>query len=264
MPYAELNDTCLHYRFDGPGAAPVLVLSNSLGTDLGMWEPQIEAFARHFRVLRYDSRGHGASQVTPAPYGIEQLARDVIGLLDGFGIRSAHFCGLSMGGMVGQWLGVNAPERISRLVLCNTAAHIDAAEMYNNRIKTVREGGMAVIVDAVLDRWFTAAFLKRQPAAIGPLRATLLATPTEGYVASCAAVRDMDQRQSVSAIRRPTLVIAGSGDQATPPEDGRYLAEQIEGARYVELPAAHLSNIEAAELFTAAVLTFLSQDTPGS
>ncbi|MDQ2695917.1 MAG: 3-oxoadipate enol-lactonase [Pseudomonadota bacterium] len=260
MPYADVNDARLHYRLDGPEHAPVLVLANSLGTDLGMWEPQLPAFARRFRVLRYDSRGHGASQVTPGPYSIEQLAGDVVGLLDALGIRRAHFCGLSLGGMVGQWLGVNAGERLRRLVLCNTAARIAPPELWNNRIMAVQKGGMAAITPAVLERWFTAAFLKQSPAAIEPVRATLLATPPEGYVACCAAVRDMDQRQAISAIRCPTLVIAGTQDQATPPADGRFLAEQIGGAEYVELDAAHLSNIEKADPFTDAVLGFLGRE----
>jgi 3-oxoadipate enol-lactonase len=263
MPYANVNHARLHYRFDGPESAPVLVLSNSLGTDLGMWEPQAPAFAERFRVLRYDSRGHGASQVTPGPYTVEQLAGDVIGLLDSLGIRRAHFCGLSLGGMVGQWLGVHGAQRINRLVLCNTAAYLGPAELWNTRIEAVRQGGMAAITDGVLDRWFTALFLEQRPAAVDQARATLLATPAEGYAACCAAVRDMDQQQAVSAIRRPTLVITGAEDQATPPEDGRFLAERINGAGYVELAAAHLSNIEDAERFTDAVLSFLShQEEP--
>ncbi|MCP5365701.1 MAG: 3-oxoadipate enol-lactonase [Hyphomicrobiales bacterium] len=258
MTYAETNGTRLHYRFDGAERAPILVLSNSLGTDVGMWDPQITALAERFRVLRYDSRGHGASRVTPGPYTIEQLARDIVGLLDGLGIDCADFCGLSLGGMVGQWLGVHAPERINRLVLCNTTAYLGPADLWNKRIDAVRQGGMAAVADSVLDRWFTAPFLERQSMALSQVRATLLNTPGDGYAACCAAVRDMDQRQDISRIRQPTLVIAGSQDLATPPEDGRFLAERIQGARYVEVNAAHLSNIEETERFTCAVLDFLS------
>jgi len=257
MPYAEVNNTRLHYRIDGAEGAPVLVLSNSLGTDMGMWDLQMPAFSERFRVLRYDCRGHGASRVTPGPYSIGLLAADVLGLLDSLGIERVDFCGLSLGGMVGQWLCVHAAERIGRVVLCNTTAWLGPAALWNNRIEAVRDGGMAAIADGVLDRWFTAPFLEQPSAALSQARATLLNTPADGYVACCAAVRDMDQRQDVSAIRQPALVISGSEDQATPPADGRFLAERIVGARYVELSAAHLSNIEEPGRFTGAALDFL-------
>ncbi len=257
MDFIDLADGRIRYRFDGPVDAPVLVLSNSLGTDLSMWDAQIPAFAQRLRVLRYDTRGHGASTATPGPYSIAQLGRDVLGLLDALGIARAHFCGLSMGGMVGQWLGVNAPERIERLVLCNTAALIGPAELWDKRIAAVREGGMAAIADAVIARWFTEAFVAAHPEAVAPVRRVLEACTPEGYTAACAAVRDMDQREAVAAITVATLVIAGAHDLATPPADGRFLAERIPGARYLELEAAHLSNIEAEERFTEGVLGFL-------
>lgn len=258
LQYADIDDVRVAYRFDGAVDAPLLMLSNSLGTDLHMWDPQIAAFARRYRVLRYDGRGHGASGVTPGPYAIEQLARDAIGLLDALQLRRVHFCGLSMGGMVGMWLGIHAPERIDKLILCNTAARIGPPEMWNARIEKVRTEGMAAITSAVLERWFTEGFRSRSPGAIEPIRQTLLATSREGYTACCAAVRDMDQRQAVARIGAPTLVIAGTHDAATPPADGRFAAEQIQGAGYVELDAAHLSNVERAEEFTDAVLTFLN------
>jgi 3-oxoadipate enol-lactonase len=209
-------------------------------------------------VLRYDSRGHGQSAVSPGPYTIEQLSRDALHLMDALGIERARFCGLSMGGMVGQWLGTHAPQRVDRLMLCNTSALIGPPEVWNARIDAVRSGGMAAIVDAVLARWFTAAFLARATDAVAQTRAMLLGTPADGYVASCAAVRDMDQRESAARIAVPTLVIAGTHDVATPPADGRFLAERIKGARYVELPAAHLSNLEAAPAFTGALTEFLA------
>ncbi|MBI1205981.1 MAG: 3-oxoadipate enol-lactonase [Azospirillum sp.] len=259
MPYADVNHTRLHYRFDGPEDAPVIVLSNSLGTDLDMWQPQLPALAERFRVLRYDSRGHGGSQTTPDRYTIELLATDLMALLDHLDLRRVHCCGLSMGGMVGQWLGVHAPERIARLALCNTAAYIGPAELWDRRIEAVRGGGMAAIADGVLARWFTAGFRQQGvPAALSQVTATLLETSAEGYIACCAAIRDMDQRPAVSAIRLPTLIIAGSHDQATPPDDGHFLATQIQGARYLELNAAHLSNIEDAERFTSAMLEFFT------
>lgn len=258
MPYIACDDgVSLHYRFDGPETAPVLVMSNSLGTDLGMWEPQMPALARMFRVLRYDTRGHGLSGLPPARYGVDRLGRDVLALMDELEIGQAAFCGLSMGGMTGMWLGVHAPSRFSRLVLCNTAAKIGTPEVWNSRIAAVRQGGMESIVQGVIQRWFTEGFVAAEPQAVGKISAMLLATAPEGYCGACEAVRDMDQRQDIAAIRAPTLVIAGAHDLATPAVDGRFVADAILGARYVELPAAHLSNIECRAAFTAALTGFL-------
>jgi 3-oxoadipate enol-lactonase len=258
VPFAAVADARLHYRFDGPAGAPVVMLSNSLGADLSMWEPQVAVLTARYRVLRYDTRGHGQSTVTRGPYTIETLAKDTLGLLDALLIERVHFCGLSMGGMVGQWLGAHASQRIGKLILCNTTARIGAPEAYNARIDNVQKGGMAAIVDAVLARWYTPEFAATATDAIEKTRAMLVQTPAGGYIACCAAIRDMDQRESVRSITVPTLVIAGAHDAATPPTDGRYLAERIQGARYVELPAAHLSNIEAAEVFNSALLGFLA------
>jgi 3-oxoadipate enol-lactonase len=258
MPFADVTGARLHYRFDGPNGAPVLLLSNSLGTNLGMWEPQMPALATRYRVLRYDSRGHGQSAVTPGPYDIAQLARDALGLLDALRIDHAMFCGLSMGGMVGQWLGANAPQRITRLTLCNTAAQIGAADIWNARIDAVMNGGMAAIVDGVIARWYTPAFVAAAADTVARTRDMLLTTPANGYIASCAAVRDMDQRASAGRIAVPTLVIAGTHDAATPPAAGRFLADEIAGARYVELATAHLSNVEAEADFTRALTEFLA------
>jgi 3-oxoadipate enol-lactonase len=258
VPIANVAGTTFNYRFDGPDSSPVLMLSNSLGTNLAMWDPQIAALSATHRVLRYDSRGHGQSQVTPGPYSIEQVARDALQILDALHIERASLCGLSMGGMVGQWLGAHVPQRLDKLILCNTSALIGPPEIWNARIDAVQEGGMAAIVDAVLARWFTAEFRERAKDTIAATRAMLLASPAEGYVASCVAVRDMDQRASAERIAVPTLVIAGTHDVATPPADGRFLAERIKGARYAELPAAHLSNLEAAPAFTTEVTRFLA------
>lgn len=258
MPIINVSSARLHYRFDGEDGAPVLVLSNSLGTNISMWDAQIPAFSKRFRVLRYDTRGHGQSAVTPGPYSIGQLGRDVLAVLDALGLQRVHFCGLSMGGMIGMWVGVNAPERIDKLALCNTGARIGPPEVWNTRIDNVRKGGMEAIASAVLERWFTPGFRSRAPEAIEPVRRALVATPAEGYVACCAAVRDMDQREDLSRIQSPTLVIAGTQDAATPPADGRLIADRVRGARYVELDAAHLSNIEAREQFTTEVIKFLA------
>jgi 3-oxoadipate enol-lactonase len=257
MPFAQGQGARIHYEIEGPEDGPVLLLSNSLGTDLGMWSPQIPSLAARYRVLRYDSRGHGRSEAPEGPYTIDMLGQDAVAVLDAAGVKRALFCGLSKGGMVGQWLGVNAPDRVGRLVLANTAAFIGAPEVWNQRIETVRAQGMAAIVPGVIDRWFTKPFQERAPDSVARIRDMLLATDPEGYAACCAAVRDMDQRQTIGAIRVPTLVIAGRHDLATSPEQGRLIADTIPGARFLELDAAHLSNIEAEAAFTRALLEFL-------
>jgi 3-oxoadipate enol-lactonase len=259
MPYMDCHGVSLHYQIEGKEGAPWLVLSNSLGTRLEMWEPQMPALLQHFRVLRYDTRGHGESAIPPGPYTVAQLGEDVIALLDGLKIASAHFCGLSMGGMIGMWLGVNKPERIDRLVLSNTSALIGPAQVWNARIEKVNSEGMASIVPAVIDRWFTPAYQQRAPREVATVREMLLNTPAAGYTANCAAVRDMDQRDSVARIKAPTLVIAGTHDLATPAADGKLVAERIAGARYVELDAAHLSNWEQSAAYTDHVVGFLSK-----
>jgi 3-oxoadipate enol-lactonase len=257
MPIIESDGARIHYRFDGSESAPVIVLSNSLGTNLSMWDAQVPALAARFRVLRYDTRGHGQSSVTPGPYSIMQLGRDVVRLLDEFEIERAHFCGLSMGGMIGLWLGVYAAPRIGRLVLCNTAAKIGTAETWNARIEAVRQGGMTAIADGIIQRWFTPAFIARTPDTIERTRQMILSTPPEGYVANCGAIRDMDQRETISRITAPTLVITGAKDPVTTPPDARYIVERVAGAQCAELDAAHISNIEAAERFTQVLVQFL-------
>jgi 3-oxoadipate enol-lactonase len=249
----------IHYRLDGPDDAPVVVLSNSLGTNLAMWDVQIPTLAQKFRVVRYDSRGHGLSKVTPGPYTIAGLGGDVISLLDALRIPTAHYCGLSVGGLIGQWLGINASKRFKSLTLCNTAARIGTTDGWNTRIAAINEGGMAPIANGVVSRWLTEDFAKRAPATVEAARQMLLHTPPEGYVATCAAIRDEDLREAISRVNLATLVISGAQDTATTPADGRFVAEKIRGAQYLELNAAHLSNIEAAELFTVALLKFVEQ-----
>jgi 3-oxoadipate enol-lactonase len=258
MPFVEAGELRVHYELGGPAAAPVLVFSNSLGSDLSMWEPQRPAFEGKYRVLRYDTRGHGQTAVPPGPYTIERLARDVVALLDALGIERAHFCGLSMGGKIGMWLGAYAPERIARLALCNTGARIGTAERWNGRIEEVRRGGMAAIAAGVAERWFTPRFCEIAPATVARARAMVERTPPEGYVANCEAIRDGDETPLLGMIHAPTLVIAGTHDPATPPADGRLIAGGIPGARYVELNASHLSNVEAAEAFTSELGRFLA------
>jgi 3-oxoadipate enol-lactonase len=260
MPVVRLADGELNYQLEGPAGAPVLVLSNSLGTDLHMWDAQMPAFTEHFRVLRYDTRGHGHSLVSEGFYSIEQNGRDVLALLDALDVAKAHFCGLSMGGLIGQWLAINAGERLDKLVLCNTAAKIASPEVWNPRIDSVLRDGQAAMQalrDASIARWFTAEFAIAEPAQVESVVAMLAQTSPQGYAANCAAVRDADYREQLGAIRAPTLIVAGSADPVTTVADGRFMAERISGARLLALHAAHLSNVEAGEAFTRPVLDFL-------
>ena len=251
----------LNYRLDGPQGAPVLVLSNSLGTDLGMWDAQIPAFTEHFQVLRYDTRGHGQSLVSEGPYSIEQLGRDVLALLDALHIERAHFCGLSMGGLIGQWLGIHAGERLNKLVVCNTAAKIGEPSVWNPRIEMVLRDGpaaMAGLRNASIARWFTTDYAQAHPEQVKRITDMLAATSPQGYAANCAAVRDADFRDQLAAIKVPTLVIAGTEDAVTPPSGSHFIQEQVAGAQYAEFHAAHLSNVQAGDAFSQRVLAFLS------
>jgi 3-oxoadipate enol-lactonase len=257
MPFVELVDCRIHYSSSGDNHAQALLFSNSLGTNFSMWDPQLSTFEKNFRVLRSDTRGHGQSSVTPGPYSIEQLGKDALGLLDAMHLDRFNFCGLSMGGMIGMWLGANAPGRLHKLVISNTAAKIGTAEGWNARIETVRKGGMNSIASAVIERWFTPTFRAAAAKEVAVVRHVFEDTDPEGYVSNCAAVRDFDQREALSSIRVPTLVIAGAHDPATTPSDGRFLAENIPGAQYVELSAAHLSNIESRDAFNREVSKFL-------
>jgi 3-oxoadipate enol-lactonase len=256
--HITVDDGCrLAYRLEGPEDAPVLMLSNSLGTTADLWAPQMVEFTRYFRVLRYDSRGHGKSDVPSGAYSIDRLGRDAVELLDALGIGRAWFCGLSMGGMVGQWLGVRVPEWLQGLVLANTAAYMGPPSNWQTRIATIREKGMTALTDAVLERWFTPGFRQHLPKAVEPIRSMLLACSPAGYAGSCAAIRDMDQRPTARLISVPTLLITGLFDPATPPSDAAFLNEAIAGSRIVSLEAAHLSNVEQPVAFTAAVLDFV-------
>ena len=257
MAYAPLPGSRLRYQMSGTRGKPTLVLSNSLGADLEMWEPQLKALGADHCVVRYDTRGHGESASPPGPYTIEMLGRDVLALLDHVESTQASFCGISMGGLTGMWLAINAPERITKLVLANTGAKIGSPEIWNARIAQVAKGGVASISDAVLDRWFTPEFKAAHPAAVAKAKVMMDRQPTDGYNALCAAVRDADLREAIDAIAAPTLVIVGAHDVPTPPASGEFIAKAIRGARLVTLPAAHISNIEAADAFTAAVSEFL-------
>jgi 3-oxoadipate enol-lactonase len=259
MTLAKINNISIHYQLEGDKDAPVLMLCNSLGTTLEMWEPQMATLLTQFQVLRYDVRGHGQSDVPAGPYRIEQLGLDAIALLDHLGLTRVDFCGLSMGGMTGMWLGTHHPHRIKRLVLCNTAAKLGTADLWNSRLNVLHREGMAGLTASILDRWFTQPFQKRAPQVIERVRSMLLDTTPAGYEANVEAIIAMDQRPDISRIGVPTLIIAGRHDGSTPPELGIEIHNLISGSRYVELDAAHLSNWEQADAFSAALMDFLNQ-----
>jgi 3-oxoadipate enol-lactonase len=254
MPSATLDDVRVHYQLDGDPDSVMLVLSNGLGTDLRMWDPQIPALTRHFQILRYDTRGHGGSSVPSRGATIDRLGRDVLQLLDHLRVDRVHFCGLSLGGMTGMWLGVHAPDRLRSLALANTSARIGPPDMWNTRIAAVNASGMTAISKAAMVRWFTPDYMARQPAAVASLKDMFERTSPAGYVSCSVAIRDADLRAEIARIAVPTLVITGRHDVGTPPAAGQFLAARIEGARVVELDAAHLSNIEAPVAFEEALL----------
>ena len=258
MPHVKANDVEIYYELGGPADAPVVMLSNSLGTRLEMWDPQVPALAERYRVLRYDSRGHGRSDAPPGPYSIAMLGEDARALLDALGIANVHFCGLSKGGMVGQWLAAHHGDRLLSLTLCATASRMAPAELWNQRIEQSVREGMSSLVDGVTERWFTAGYRATPRPEIEQVRAMILATSPRGYGACCAAIRDMDQSEAVRSIRTPTLIVAGADDPATTIDVMRDLHERIRGSRFVEISqAAHLLNIEQAERFNETLTGFL-------
>jgi 3-carboxy-cis,cis-muconate cycloisomerase/3-oxoadipate enol-lactonase len=247
----------LGFAPSGPEQGPVLVLASSMGTTMAMWDDQLPALQRRFRVLRYDHRGHGGSELPPGPWRMEELGRDLLGLLDDLGLDRVSFCGLSLGGMVGIWLAANAPDRVDRLVLCCTSAKVDG-RVYLERAAKVRAGGTAAVAGEVLERWFTPAFRERAPQAVERAAAMLLATPDEGYAGCCEAIAAMDLRPGLAAITAPTLVVAAADDPATPPPDAQAIAAAVGGARLeVVAGAAHLANIEQPDQVTRLLLDHL-------
>lgn len=258
MTFVEANGGRFRVQVDGAEDAPCLVLSNSLGATLDMWAPQVEAFTQSYRLLRYDTRGHGGSFVTKGPYDMELLARDVLGLLDALQVQVASFCGLSMGGATGLWLAAHAPERFERFVVCNTVPSLGPSQAMLERAAKVREAGLEPLVEPTLERWFTPAFRRHDPQAVERVRAAFLATPVEGYAACCEALAGYDVRAELARIDRPLLVVAGRDDPAPPSTAVREYAGRIAGAQFVELDAAHLSNLGATQAFNETVLRFLT------
>jgi 3-oxoadipate enol-lactonase len=257
MPVIQSDGCPINVEVEGPENAPVLMLCNSLGTDLHMWDPQAPSFAKDFRLVRYDRRGHGKSGAPKGPYAMDMLGRDALAVMDSVGAKTVNWCGLSMGGMVGQWLGANAPERIDRLILSNTHSYYPDKAMWDDRIRMAQEKGIAGMVEPTLERWFTKEFRERAPERIAVMREMFLKTPLEGFLGCCHAVRNMDMRDAHARITAPTLVIIGLKDPATPPEAGKYIQEHIRGAKLAGLDAAHISNFEQPQAYVDTVLGFL-------
>jgi 3-oxoadipate enol-lactonase/4-carboxymuconolactone decarboxylase len=265
MPLLNIGSESCYYRLDGADERPVLFLSHSLGLDHGMWDEQVTDLSPHFRILRYDIRGHGASAVTRSDYTIEQLARDALALADRLGVRQFAFCGLSLGGMIGQWLAVHVPDRVTHLVLANTTVRVADPQAMETRRRTVLDGGMPAVADMVMSRFFSPGVLARNPPRVAWARRTLRATDPIGYAGCCGAIRDLDHAALLSQIEVPTLVISGDHDVGMPWQGhGSVLTAGIKGARAVQLPAAHISNLERPRSFSAALVDFLLPHSPGS
>lgn len=252
------DPVAVHHVAEGPTDAPALVLINSLGSTLAMWEPQIEELADRFRVVRFDLRGHGGSPVPPGPYSLADLGGDVVALLDRLGLERAHVCGVSLGGMIAMWLAIHAPERVDRLVPCCTSAKLGPPEAWAERAALVRAQGTEAVTDAVVARWLTPGYAAEHPDLVRRLRATIAATPAEGYAGCCAAIEHMDIEDDLGRIGSPTLVIAGGDDPATPPDHGARIAARIPGAQMsVVADAAHLANLQQPEEVTGLILRHL-------
>jgi 3-oxoadipate enol-lactonase len=250
----------LHYQLDGDAETPALVFSNSLGADLRMWDEQVAMLSSRFRIVRYDTRGHGQSDVSNEPVFIERLGRDLLALLDHLGIERAHVCGLSLGGLTAIWLAAHHPGRVARLILANTAARIGSTESWEARIAAVQTGGMGAIREMALARFFSPAFHSERPEIVQRYGAMLDSIDPSGYIAACAALRDANLRPALSRITAPALVIAGALDEATPPAQAAELHAALANSRLVVLErAAHLSNVEQPEVFAGLIEQYSSK-----
>ncbi len=260
--HINANGIDIHYRFDGPEDAPVVMLSNSLASNLDMWDPQVEALVGVYRVLRYDTRGHGQTQATPGPYTLELLTDDALALLAALGIERTHFCGLSLGGMIGQVLAASHPTVIRGLVLCDTACtHLDEHRSgFVERFRIAEAEGMGALVQPTLERWFTAPYREAQPAVMGKIGKMVASTSIEGYLGCGHAVQTLDVRHYHEKITAPTLIIVGEDDPSTTVASAELVHQGIPSSELVVLPqAAHLSNLEQANRFNEALLGFLGR-----
>jgi 3-oxoadipate enol-lactonase len=250
----------LHQESCGPDDGPVLLMGGSLGTTLAMWEPQLPALSARHRVVRFDHRGHGGSPVPDGPYSLAGLGGDVLALMDRLGVRRASYCGLSLGGMVGQWLAINAPQRIERLVVICTSPYLPPADGWRQRAATVRQAGScAAVADTVLPRWFTPGWSEAHPDVVARLRTMIASIAAEGYAGCCEAIAEMDLREGLASIAAPTMVIAGRQDPATPPEQGASIAHAVPRARFEVLdPGAHLASVERSDDVTRLIAEHLS------
>jgi 3-oxoadipate enol-lactonase len=259
MPFLDLDQHRLHYRLDGAGAdKPWLIFCNSLGTDLHMWDGQIEALADDFRILRYDRRGHGLSSAPPSPFTLSQLAEDVIALMDHLAIERAHFCGLSIGGLVGQWLAIHAEHRFDKFVFCATAARIGSPASWQERIEDVAKNGLSPLLNGTAERWFTPGFRSCAPDTVQEMMMAFEQTYIDGYVGCCAALRDADLRCELGEIHHPVMVLSGKDDPVCTVSDLELIAHSVSRGRHVSLPGRHIVNLEAADRFNATLAEFLT------
>ncbi len=258
-----INGVMLHYRLEGPSHLPLLVFSNSLGTDMRVWEPLLPLLAGQYRFLRYDKRGHGLSDCPPAPYHIDDHINDLAGLLDELKLSQVALCGLSVGGIIAQGVAARRPELVKELILCDTAHQIGPAQGWEDRIKTIRDKGIDFIADAVMERWFAAEFRHRKPVELALWRNMLVRTPMEGYIGTCAAIRDADLTDSSARLTQPTLCVVGDQDGATPPDLVQSTANLIPGSRFEVIEnAGHLPCVEQPAALAALIVDFLSQHNP--
>ena len=258
MPFANIHNARMFYRMEGNAGLPVLILSHSIGTDHAMWDPQVENLLPHFQIFRYDTRGHGASDATPGEYSIQMLGEDILALVDGLKISQFAFCGLSLGGAIGQWVAAHAPERVTHLVLADTSPQFVPRTNWEARIAAVLQGGMPAVVDLAMQRFFSPDTLAQRNPHLASIRSVFLGTDPVGYLGCCAALRDMNHGDLLRQIKAPTLVISGDRDVATPwSGHGDRLALEIPGAKAFHIAAAHLSNLERPHSFTTALLEFL-------
>lgn len=258
MPTFTSNNAQINYQTFGDAAKPALVFSNSLGTNFKMWQPQIDFFQQDFFVICYDTRGHGASSAPQGPYSIDQLGQDVVNLLDHLNIEKAAFCGISMGGLTGQWLAINRPERFNQVVVCNTAAKIGQEQAWNDRAALVREQGLAPIALTAASRWFTDPFIQSNAATVAELSNDLGAGSPEGYASCCEALAKADLREQLKDIVVPVLIVAGQQDPVTTVADGQYMVDRIANSQLFEINASHISNIEQPDAFNQAVQKFIA------